>query len=170
MRTQRFLGMVLVGLSVAITVVAGIGLSAVPELSLETVLLPALAIFALVAPTLLLGVYWVSQDVHPTLEARDEMDKTLALMDLLRERPKISVQALAIKLNISGDDVVYRVNDLARLGLFTGYLSPTDGGCVALVATEKLQATTMCAVCGAPLTLVSGMTVCKGCQTAYFLN
>jgi hypothetical protein len=167
---QRFLGMVLVGLSGAITVVAGIGLSAVPEPSLENLLLPALGIFVLVAPTLLLGVYWVSKDVRPVTENQDEMDKTLALMDMLREKPKMSVQVLATKLDISTDDVVYRINDLVGLGLFTGYLSPSDGGRVALIEPAVLQATTRCAICGAPLAVERGMTACTSCQTAYFLN
>ncbi|GEM_PF-6022178 len=170
MRTRRFLGMAMVGISGAVTVVAGIGLAASPTETLGTLLVPAIAIFLLVSPMLLFGVYWVVRDDNAPNLPELEMEKPLALVDMLKEHQEVGLKIVTEKLGVSSEDVLGMVTDLARLGLFTGYIASQGEGRAASVDNEELLRLSHCKVCSQPLQLTTSFTICSKCQTAYFLN
>lgn len=166
MSNRRFLGAVLIGVGVAITIGAGI-LLAVPTAS-EALLLPAVGVFLVVMPLILIGVYWLLAENNVLEMPDNEMEKPLALFDALRNEGRTSLATLAESQGISAREAEILLQELVKLRIFTGYWQPQ--GVIEVVERSVLTALSACVVCHSPLVIQTVETTCTHCQTRYFLS
>jgi hypothetical protein len=118
--SRRWVGIAAIVLGFLITVIAGFVLAA-SQLTTGALFVRALIVFALVLPILLVGIYLY---VTSNTESSDlsETELQLKLMDLIRERKRVSLQELAAELKVSMGTVTRLVEDLDSLDIFTGYI------------------------------------------------
>jgi len=118
--SRRWVGIAAIVLGFLITVIAGFVLAA-SQLTTGALFVRALIVFALVLPILLVGIYlYVTSNTESSELSETELQ--LKLMDLIRERKRLSLQELAAELKVSMATVTRLVEDLDSLDIFTGYI------------------------------------------------
>jgi hypothetical protein len=118
--SRRWVGITAIVLGFVITVVAGFVLAA-SQLPTGVLFVRALIIFALVLPILLVGIYLYGTSNTESSEL-SETELQLKMMDLIRERNRVSLQELAAELKVSIATVIGLVEGLDSLDIFTGYI------------------------------------------------
>jgi hypothetical protein len=118
--SRRWVGITAIVLGFVITVIAGFVLAA-SQLTTGALFVRALIVFALVLPILLVGIYlYVTSNTESSELSETELQ--LKMMDLIRERKRVSLQELAAELKVSMGNVTRLVEDLDALDIFTGYI------------------------------------------------
>ena len=118
--SRRWVGITAIVLGFVITVIAGFVLAA-SQLTTGALFVRALIVFALVLPILLVGIYLYGTSNTESSEL-SETELQLKMMDLIRERNRVSLQELAAELKVSMGTVTHLVEDLDSLDIFTGYI------------------------------------------------
>jgi hypothetical protein len=118
--SRRWVGIAAIVLGFLITVIAGFVLAA-SQLTTGALFVRALIVFALVLPILLVGIYLYGTSNTESSEL-SETELQLKMMDLIRERKRVSLQELAAELKVSMGTVTHLVEDLDSLDIFTGYI------------------------------------------------
>ena len=99
-----------------------------------------------------------------------EMAKQRQLLDILKSRGQVSVNDMALEMQVSVDSVRNMVHQLVGLQVFSGYVNRKD---VVLYSGEarELRELTHCKNCGGAIQLVGkGVLNCRFCGTEYFLS
>lgn len=118
--SRRWIGIAALVLGFVITAVAGFVLAA-SQLTAGVLLARALIVFVIVLPIILLGIYlYVTSNTESSDLSETEMQ--LKLMDMIRQRGRVSLQELAAELKVTMGTVTHLVEDLESLDLFTGYI------------------------------------------------
>jgi hypothetical protein len=118
--SRRWVGIIGIVLGFVITIGAGFILAA-SQLTAGELFIRALIVFIVVLPILLTGIYlYVTSNTESSESSETELQ--LKLMDLLRERGRVSLPELASELKVPMGTVTHLVEDLESLDLFTGYI------------------------------------------------
>src|SRR5687768_15662054 len=118
--SRRWVGITAIVLGFVITVIAGFVLAA-SQLTAGALFVRALIVFVLVLPILLVGIYLYAT-INTESSELSETELQLKMMDLIRERNRVSLQELAAELKVSMGTVTRLVEDLDALDIFTGYI------------------------------------------------
>lgn len=130
MQRTRLRGMIFMGVGFAIAMAAGLALAvraSSEEIETNTVLAGSFAAFMVIAPLIIYGIYLYVQEDDPI--APDEVsivEKQRELMDVLRERGRVTVPEMATALGVSQSDVREMINQLIDLEIFRGEVDWTD--------------------------------------------
>lgn len=119
---NRRRGMMFMGIGFVIAIVAGLllALQAASESGGGTLVIGAIVAFAVVAPLVIYGIYLYVQDGDNAADAVSAVEKQRELMDVLRERGRVTIPEMAAALSLSEAEVRDLVNQLIDLGIFMG--------------------------------------------------
>ena len=118
--SRRWVGISVLVLGFVLTTIAGFVLAA-SQLTTGALFVRALIAFAVVLPIMLIGIYlYATSNEQPT--GLSETELQLQMMDMIRERGRVSLQELAAELKVSIGIVTKLVEDLDSLDIFTGYI------------------------------------------------
>lgn len=178
--SKRLLGSILFTLGFTIALVAGLVIATQVSggAAVGTLLGAAGLVFMLVAGLVGAGLYLYVQSEREAAAVEEAEPESAtrqqrALMDLLRERPRMRVSDLARELGVLPEQVRVLIADLGALDLFTG-AADWRGDMLYFVPADSLRGQTTCAVCGAPIRLASEKRLthvipCASCGTEYFV-
>jgi hypothetical protein len=119
--SRRTIGISAIVIGFIATAIAGFILAA-SNLETSALLTRAVIAFAIVLPIMIFGIYLYVTSDRDSAAGLSETELQLQLMDIIRERRRISLDDLAIALRIDIGTVVHLVEDLHTLDLFTGYI------------------------------------------------
>lgn len=170
---MRSAGIVLIAVGFAAAVLGGLALAvqvSSGEMDAGGALLGALLIFVPVGALVGAGIYWyVKAESAVDVQPNTEMLKPRQLLDALRDRGALTVDAAAAELGVGPADVRVMLDELTTLRVFSGYVN-WDDALMCAMQPDTLHALTACAVCGLPVALpTEGQWVCQGCRTEYYL-
>ncbi|QPC80963.1 hypothetical protein G4Y79_14745 [Phototrophicus methaneseepsis] len=171
MTISRLGGIILVGLGVLMTVLAGFWLATEASvLPVGDTLLRALLAFALIIPVILLGVYLLVRSSTQDAEVfvTSEMEQQRRLLDLLKLRGQATFDELAVALDTTEAEIIAQLQSLVHLSIFSGYVQWENGRVVA-VPTQSLLNMTHCVHCQQPIHIgPATTTICTTCETEYY--
>lgn len=168
---RRLLGIIFTVVGFCVAVIAGLWLAVqVSSQALEAggAILGAGLAFIPVALLVGAGIYLY---VRGGEEAEEEsvMRKQRQLMDIVKSRGQVSVNDVALEMQVSVDRIKSMVHELVGLQVFSGYVNWSDG-ILYSSDTAKLRDLKQCKNCGGEIKLVGkGVVECPFCGTEYFL-
>jgi len=172
MNNSRLVGIILSVAGLGVAVIAGLWLAsqlASGALSSGGALIGAGIAFVPVALLVGFGVY-LYQRGGEEAQVESTMQKQRQLMDILRSRGQVSVNDMALEMQVSVDAVKDMVHQLVGLQVFSGYVNWNDGTLYSAEASS-LRELKQCKNCGGEITLAGkGVVVCRFCGTEYFLS
>lgn len=172
MNSSRLTGIILSIVGLGIALIAGLWIAsqvAAGSLTSGGALVGAGIAFIPVALLVGFGIYLYSRG---GAEAKQEsiMQKQRQLLDILKSRGQVSVDNMALEMNVSVDTVKDMVHQLVGLQVFSGYVN-WDEGTLYSAEASKLRELKQCRNCGGEITLAGkGVFVCRFCGTEYFLS
>lgn len=172
MHRVRLSGLIMMIVGLALAVLAGLWLAtqtASGQTSAGGAVLGAGLAFIPVALLIGFGFYQYSQGGAQAAE-ESTMQKQRKLLDILKSRGQVSLQDMAVELQVTAAQVQEMVHQLVGLQVFSGYANWTDG---VLYSTEasQLRQLDKCKNCGGDIQLAGkGVVVCRFCGTEYFLS
>lgn len=172
MNSSRLIGIILSVVGLGIAIIAGLWLAsqvAAGSISSGGALIGAGLAFIPVALLVGFGIYLYSRG---GTEARQEsmMQKQRQLLDILKSRGQVSVENMALEMNVSVDMVKEMVHQLVGLQVFSGYTN-WDEGTLYSAEASNLRDLKQCRNCGGEITLAGkGVFVCRFCGTEYFIS
>jgi ABC-type spermidine/putrescine transport system permease subunit II len=132
--SKRNIGIATIVLGFVLTTMAGFFLAA-SNLDAGTLVMQALIVFAIVLPIMIFGIYlYVTSDAVTSNLSETELQ--LKMIDIIRERGRVSLAELATDLNVNIGTVTQLVQDLDALDLFTGYIDWSNSIVYALRPNE----------------------------------
>lgn len=118
--SKRNIGIVAIVLGFVLTTIASFFLAA-SNLDAGTLVIQALISFAIVLPIMIFGIYlYVTSNAETSNLSETELQ--LKMIDIIRERGRVSLDELATDLSVNIGTVTQLVEDLDSLDLFTGYI------------------------------------------------
>ncbi len=129
----------------------------------------AIALVVLVAPLLGAGIYLLAFGGQ---QARQEVEaaRQRKLLNAIQTRGQVTLDELAIELQLPRDQIKGMVYDLVGLGVFSGYVNWQEGRLYSSDAAH-LRELTQCPNCGGDITLSGkGVASCRFCGTEFFLS
>ena len=172
MNNSRLIGIVLSIAGLGVAVIAGLWLASQVSsgaVSSGGALVGAGIAFIPVALFMGFGIYLYQRG---GVEAQEEstMHKQRQLLDILKSRGQVSVNDMALEMQVSVDAVKDMVHQLVGLQVFSGYVNWNDGKLYSAEASN-LRDLKQCKNCGGEITLAGkGVVVCRFCGTEYFLS
>jgi hypothetical protein len=171
MNNSRLVGIVLSIAGLVIAVIAGLWIASQVAAGMTTGGAIVGAGIAFIPVVLLMGfgIYLYQRGGE---EAQEEsiMRKQRQLLDILKSRGQVSVNDMALEMNVSVDTVKEMVHQLVGLQVFSGYVNWNEGTLYSSEAS-KLRELKQCKNCGGEITLAGkGVVVCRFCGTEYFLS
>lgn len=171
MNQGRLVGIILMGLGFGITVLVGLWLAvqvSAEELEAGGAVLGGFLAFIVIGPLIGFGIYMY---VRGGQEADEQsvMEQQRRLLDIVRSRGQVTVEDLALEMQVGVTAVQDMVHQLVGLQVFAGYVNWDDG---ILYSSDagKLRDMKDCQKCGAPIQLSGkGVVTCRFCGTEYFL-
>ena len=134
MFSKRTIAIISLTLGFVITTIAGLVLAA-SNLAPGPLLVRGFIVFIVVIPIFGFGIYqYVTSDTESSGLSDTELQ--LKLMDIIRQKGRISLEDLATELNVSVGTITQLVEDLAALDIFTGYI---DWGNQIIYATRPQE-------------------------------
>jgi hypothetical protein len=120
--SRRTIGIAAIVIGFVVTAIAGFILAA-SNLQSGALLTRALIAFAIVLPIMLFGIYfYVTSDRDLVSSTLSDTELQLKLIDIIRERKRVSLEDLAAELQVDMTAITRLVEDLDALDLFTGYI------------------------------------------------
>ncbi|PJF41657.1 MAG: hypothetical protein D6737_03905 [Chloroflexi bacterium] len=99
-----------------------------------------------------------------------EMEKQRKVLDIVKSRGQVTIDDLALEIDISRDELKAIVHRLVGLQVFDGYIN-WDVGTLYSEQASHLHELTNCKNCGGDIDLAGqGVLVCPWCGTEYFLS
>lgn len=127
-----------------------------------------IVLLVLAGPLMAGGVYVAFAGGQQARQAADAAQQR-ALLNIVQSRGQVSVQDLALELQLPRDQIRDMIDHLVGLGLFTGYIN-WDKGLIYSEVASKLQDRTQCPNCGGAISLKGqDLAVCQFCGTEFFL-
>ncbi|MFO7322773.1 MAG: hypothetical protein DIU68_013675 [Chloroflexota bacterium] len=172
MNSSRLVGLLLTIAGVIVAVIAGLWIAqrvSNNDMPGDAAVLAAGVFFIPVALLVGFGIYMYVQGGARARE-ESEMQKQRQLLDILRSRGQVSVNNMALEMNVPVSTVQNMVHQLVGLQVFSGYVNWKDGVLYSAEASE-LRKLDKCKNCGGEITLAGkGIVACKYCGTEYFLS
>lgn len=172
MNSSRLIGIILSVVGLGIAIIAGLWVAsqvAAGSMSIGGALIGAGLAFIPVALLVGFGIYLYSRG---GTEAKQEsmMQKQRQLLDILKSRGQVSVENMALEMNVSVAMVKEMVHQLVGLQVFSGYIN-WDEGTLYSAEASNLRELKQCRNCGGEITLAGkGVFVCRFCGTEYFIS
>jgi hypothetical protein len=164
---QRLFGVALTTIGFVMAALAGLALaSQVNSLGTGGLFAGAGLAFAVVLPFLGAGIFFYARGSREPEETESTLPQQVRLSDLMNTRQTAALDALATELNVSAQDVLNMVHELAQLRLFSGYLTPEAQ--LHRIEPVVIQQMNRCQRCGNPLVLDSAISLCPSCGTEYY--
>jgi hypothetical protein len=160
----------LIGLGFGLALIAGLFLAS-RAAEAETGALVGTALVAFIPVALLIGagivLYMRQSPAEEPVVSTVHLQREL--LDVLRERRSMTVDALAETLDTEPEQVNEMVHQLAALQIFSGYLDRRNET-LSIVEPDDLRQQHTCLVCETPIDLNGqGTVICRVCGTEYFL-
>lgn len=171
MGRMRIAGIILIGIGILLTAIAGFWLateSGLSGLAIGDLILRAVVFFAIVAPIVIAGLYLYSRGENELdVEPNEDMVLQRNILDSLAVRESMSFASLAQKLNVTEAEIAEEIASMTNLAIFNGYVDWSSGTILRLSADDLLSLT-QCLQCHAPIVISpSGQTVCRNCNCEY---
>lgn len=172
MKRQRVMSIVISVLAFVVAGAAGIWLTGQIAAGQPLGTIVGNAALALIPVTLLVaaGIYLYVRSANDDAEAlaRPMLQIQRDMMSDLRERGLTSLEEIARRFEITPDEVVSMVHQLAALDLFNGYVHQ-GRGVLHLLNAEQMARLEKCRICEATITPLPGVITCATCGAEYFL-
>lgn len=171
MNNSRLVGIILSIVGLGVAVIAGLWLASQATSGMSTggALVGAGIAFIPVALFMGFGIY-LYQRGGEVAQEESTMQKQRQLLDILKSRGQVSVNDMALEMQVSVDSVKEMVHQLVGLQVFSGYVNWNDGTLYSAEASN-LRDLKQCKNCGGEITLAGkGVVVCRFCGTEYFLS
>lgn len=169
---SRLIGIILSIAGLGVAVIAGLWIASqvsAGSLSSGGALVGAGIAFVPVGLLVGFGVY-LYQRGGVEAQVESTMQKQRQLLDILKSRGQVSVNDMALEMQVSVDAVKDMVHQLVGLQVFSGYVNWKDGTLYSAEASN-LRELKQCKNCGGEITLAGkGVVVCRFCGTEYFLS
>jgi hypothetical protein len=164
----RIIAIVLTIIGFVIAGVAGVLLATQAEtLGMGGTLSGAFGAFVLAAPFLISGIYlYARHSREAQIEPESDMPQQRELMDFMLAHPDTTLAALAQSIGVTLEAARNMVQELAVLGIFTGYLTPTNE--LHLVNALVMEDVTHCQHCKAALDGNPPVIICVKCGAEYY--
>jgi hypothetical protein len=171
MNSSKLVGVILTIVGIGVAIIAGLWLAsqAAAGTSSGGVIIGAGLAFIPVALFVGFGIYLF---VRGGSEAQQEsiMQKQRQLLDILKSRGQVSVNDMALEMQVTPNTVKDMVHQLVGLQVFSGYIN-WDNGVLYSSDAKELSTLSKCKNCGGEITLAGkGVFVCKYCGTEYFIS
>ena len=169
---SRLIGIILSVVGLGVAVIAGLWLASQVSAGLVSsggALVGAGIAFVPVALLVGFGVY-LYQRGGEEVQVESTMQKQRQLLDILKSRGMVSVNDMALEMQVSVDSVKDMIHQLVGLQVFSGYVNWNEGKLYSAEASS-LRELKQCKNCGGEITLAGkGVVVCRFCGTEYFLS
>lgn len=169
MGRSRIIGIILIGIGVLLTAIAGFWIatqSRQTDLSIGDLFLQAAIFFILAAPLILGGIYLYG---HDSVDGPVNTDMVLQrrILDVLPLADATSFAALAVQLDVSEGEIAEQLASMADLDIFNGCID-WNAASVTKMTVADLNALKQCLCCQAPIQIQpSGQTICSNCACQY---
>ena len=171
MSNGRTVGMILIGVGVAVCAVVGLYLGSAVAAN-ESGIVPAILGIGLfgVLPLLLLGGVGVYLFIRGRAEERDlaEVRKKQRLLGVIQAQGKVSLGTMMVETKMTRDEIKTAIYDLVNQGLFAGYI---DWNAQTFFSQDAARVgSNKCPNCGGVRELVGkGIVKCPYCGVELFV-
>lgn len=171
MGRMRIVSIVLIGIGVLLTAIAGYWIateSGRSGLSVGDVLLQAAIFFAFIFPLIVGGIYlYARSSADDDGPVNTDMVLQRRILDALPLLDATSFASLATQLGVSEAEIAEQMALMADLAIFNGCIDWTSAN-VTKMTVADLHALTQCVRCQAPIRIQpTGQTICPNCACQY---
>jgi ribosomal protein S27E len=169
----RLIGLVLIGLAVAIVLIAGAFVAATLGSGLE----PGGAVVTMacaIIPAVVIAGFGVWFLMHGRTEVAQfaDVEKQKRILNIIQTQGTVQLASMALEMNMPLSQVKDAIYDLIGKGLFTGYVDWKASKLVSsdAAAINDAVVTGKCPNCGAPQVVAGkGVIRCEYCGAEFFL-